>query len=303
MLATLVLLVAFAQDAKSDPIQVDVAKARKAFETTAAKQKAELLKAVDTAIERKIKTGDLSVVEDLKKERAGLAEEGVPPTSSALARPVGQYERAMKNARAAFDAALNRAIKAYVKASETDKAKPLQDELDRLRAESGGAQIALKSLVPTDGLQLFPGQKGMELKTPKGAERGKARTAQQFSPPFAIAARAATDGTNIRLFYGSGCIILNWELNKSELRVQDPASGQISGVKDKGAVTPNELHDIVWEIHLDKMRLLVDGVERYQQTGNYGSLKGEIMIGPAHGSTVTLQSLSIRALPKGQKGK
>jgi hypothetical protein len=152
-------------------------------------------------------------------------------------------------------------------------------------------------------LQLIPHEKGLVLKIPQGTGGGSARTPQQFAPPLAIVAHAATDSTNIRLHFGAGSVILNWEVNQSELRIQDPATGQIIPVPNKGKVTPNVVHEIIWEIHEDKMRLLVDGVERYQQTGNYGQLKGEVLIGPAQGSTVMLQSLSIRQLPKGKKGK
>jgi hypothetical protein len=294
------ILCCLGQEAKADPTERDVAKARKAFESTSAKLKADLLETLDSAIEKKTKSGDLGGVEQLKKERAALAEEGIAPTSPLLARQVAQYERGMKTARTALENSLNRGIKSYVRASETEKAKALQEELDRIRAGSG-TQIALKALVPTNGLQLIPSQNGMILKFAEGADRGNARTPQQFAPPFAIVARVATDGTNIRTYYGAGSIILNWEVNKSELRVQDPATGQVSGVRDKGSVTPNAIHEVVWEIHLDKMRLLVDGVERYQQTGNYSQLKSEVSIGPAHGSTLILQSLSIRPLPQGKK--
>jgi hypothetical protein len=108
---------------------------------------------------------------------------------------------------------------------------------------------------------------------------GSIRTQQKFRPPLVIRTRAKTDSHNLRLFYGDGVVIFNWEMNPAEMRVHDPATGRVTALAGKGGILPNEWHDIVWEIGRANMRILVDGQPRFQTRGDYTKLDTTAGIG------------------------
>jgi hypothetical protein len=135
--------------------------------------------------------------------------------------------------------------------------------------------------------------------SPRGAHRPMLVTLQQFRPPLEIRARARTDSTNIRLYYGSfgtGQLIFNWEVRPDELRLHDPATGAVSGIRGAGGIEKNVFHDIVWRIGLQRMQVLVDGEERYRGVGDYRTVVSPVGIGPAWGSRVDVESLVIAPL-------
>jgi len=121
-------------------------------------------------------------------------------------------------------------------------------------------------------------------------------TNRQYSPPFVVKARARTDSTNIRFYYSSGMIILNWEVTLNELRFHNLDTGWAVGIPGKGSVSPMVWHDIVWEVRPSSTRLLVDGEERLNALGEYAELKAPIGIGPAQGSMLMLESLTVAPL-------
>ena len=104
-------------------------------------------------------------------------------------------------------------------------------------------------------------------------------TKQTFQPPFSIHVRAKTDSQNLRLFCGAGMVIFNWELDFRELRVHDPLTGQQFGLQGRGIISPNDWHDIVWEVQRTGMRLLVDGVVRFANRKDYHTLNATVGIG------------------------
>ncbi len=114
-----------------------------------------------------------------------------------------------------------------------------------------------------------------------------------FTPPFTIHAIAKTDITNIRLYYGNGMVILNWELNPHELRIHDPRTGGGFGVAGQGFLTVNEWHDLRWTIDPRGSVLVVDGVERARSTGDYSTLQSVVGVGGSRGSTVTLKMFDV----------
>jgi hypothetical protein len=105
-------------------------------------------------------------------------------------------------------------------------------------------------------------------------------TSQAFQPPFVIRTRAQTDGYNLRLYCGAGMVIFNWELNERELRVHDPLNGQAFANQGSGLISPNEWHDVVWEIQKYGMKLVVDGRLRFENRKDYRSLNARVGIGP-----------------------
>ncbi|MDB6112186.1 MAG: hypothetical protein JWR69_3936, partial [Pedosphaera sp.] len=94
-------------------------------------------------------------------------------------------------------------------------------------------------------------------------------TRVEYSPPFVIRAVAKTDLTNIRLVYGQGLVIFNWELNPAELRFHDPGTGKPSGVPGQGRVPVNEWQEIEWRVESNSASIAVNGTQRAKFSGNY----------------------------------
>ena len=115
--------------------------------------------------------------------------------------------------------------------------------------------------------------------------------------PFTFRVVGKTDSTNLRLHFHKGELIFNWECSVRELRVHDPATGEQHGLKDKGFITTNEWHDIVWEIGLNRMRVLVDGEVRFEGEGDYSGIESAPSVGPCFGSTVAVREFSVSPLP------
>ncbi len=122
------------------------------------------------------------------------------------------------------------------------------------------------------------------------------QSSAKFRPPFALKVKARTDSTNIRMYYGAGMLIFNWEAAQQELRVHDPKTGAALGIKEKGYVSPSKWHDITWEIRATRQRVLVDDELRYEAEGDYADLEGTVAIGPAWGSTVSVDTLFVEPL-------
>jgi hypothetical protein len=114
--------------------------------------------------------------------------------------------------------------------------------------------------------------------------------------PFVFRVVGRTDSTNLRMHWHRGELIFNWECSVRELRVHDPATAEQHGLKDKGFITTNEWHDILWEIGLAQMRVIVDGETRFECKGDYSGIESAPSVGPCFGSTVSVREFSIRAL-------
>lgn len=112
-----------------------------------------------------------------------------------------------------------------------------------------------------------------------------------------------TDTTNLRMHFHRGEFIFNWECNARELRVHDPATAQPHGLPDKGFISTNEWHEIVWEIGLRRMRVIVDGETRYDGTGDYSDIEAAPWVGPCFGSKVVVRELTIVPLGETRKSR
>jgi len=117
-------------------------------------------------------------------------------------------------------------------------------------------------------------------------------SAEKLQPPFIIHTRAKTDARDLRLYWGAGMVIFNWEPNPQELRVHDPLNGQQFGFPGKGLISPNEWHEITWDIEKTGMRLLVDGQLRFQNKKYYSLLAAPVGIG-GYNSKVTVDYFSV----------
>jgi hypothetical protein len=124
-------------------------------------------------------------------------------------------------------------------------------------------------------------------------DRALVQTRDAFRPPFIIKLRAATDSTNLRLYYNAGMVIFNWERGKDVLRVHDPLTNQTNSLAGKGFIEPNQWHDITWEIKPGGVTLTVDGEMRFSTSGDYADINAPIGIGPAFGSVVSVESFEV----------
>ena len=115
-------------------------------------------------------------------------------------------------------------------------------------------------------------------------------------PPFVFRVVGKTDSTNLRMHFHRGELIFNWEMNVRELRANDPATGEQTGVTDKGFISTNEFHDIAWEIRLDRMRVIVDGEVRFERQGDYSGIESTPSVGPCFGSAISIREFSITPL-------
>jgi hypothetical protein len=159
----------------------------------------------------------------------------------------------------------------------------------------------VNSMVPVNELTVTRNGDGVLLE-----DRGDIaylHTKRSYRPPFALKTRVKTDSTNIRLYYGdwnkegekAGILIFNWEGNQSELRVHYPNSDRLTPVPGKGHLSVNEWHDVVWDFEPTRMRILVDGEERFASEGDFRDVDEKLGIGPAFGSKVTVQRFEVMA--------
>lgn len=123
---------------------------------------------------------------------------------------------------------------------------------------------------------------------------GHLTTRQEFEVPVVIRVSAKTDSTNIRLYFGRGVVIFNWEKNPRELRIHDPRTGKPTPVPGAGFVEANVWHDIEWTVRPDAMEVSVDGKKRATITGEYAGIVAPVGFGGAQGSTVVVKQVSIR---------
>ena len=114
--------------------------------------------------------------------------------------------------------------------------------------------------------------------------------------PFIFRVVGRTDSTNLRMHWHRGELIFNWECSVRELRVHDPATAKQRGIEEKGFITTTDWHEIVWEIGLERMRVIVDGEVRFEESGDYSGIESAPSVGPCFGSTISIREFSITSL-------
>lgn len=78
--------------------------------------------------------------------------------------------------------------------------------------------------------------------------------------------------------------------------MHDPATAEQHGTKDKGFISPTDWHEIVWEIGLDRMRVIVDGEVRFDAQGDYSGIESAPSVGPCFGSTISIREFTLTQL-------
>lgn len=153
-----------------------------------------------------------------------------------------------------------------------------------------GASPQLRSMLVA-GLEAGRSDEGITLR--HDTHNAGLVTPQAHTVPVRIRAQVKTDSTNVRLYFGRGIIILNWEMIPTQLRYHEPVTGMVEGIDGQGEITPNEWHTVEWTIWPTHTELMVDGEQRLRREGIFANLTGRVGIGPAWGSTVTVRSLEI----------
>jgi hypothetical protein len=78
--------------------------------------------------------------------------------------------------------------------------------------------------------------------------------------------------------------------------VHDPATAEQHGLKGQGFISTADWHEIVWEIGLDRMRVVVDGEVRYDGQGDYSGIESTPSAGPCFGTTISVREFSLAPL-------
>jgi len=149
----------------------------------------------------------------------------------------------------------------------------------------------VKQLVSTGGSSR---RKRDQLEITLQSNGGYASTPHFYKVPLHISLTAKTDSTNLRLRFAKSELILNWEHKEDKLHWVDPATGTPQGIPGQGRIPPGEWVKIDWIVEADYAALLVNGNERHRAYGAYGHLAGQIGVGAAHRSTVTVKSFHVR---------
>lgn len=269
-----------------------------------------------TLQERKRADGDLEAVLAITREIESAASdekrdfEKVPDLKrlreiyeTNLARIGEQTGRETSRLRDAYRQRLLTETETLTRAGKIDEALLVKARIEVLDRESGGPgdkevlwEWRSRSFVePVNDCKMEVSGNRYVL-TGRGGN-GWMKSRREFKPPFRLQVRAATDSTNIRLYYRSHLAILNWEMNPQELRMHHPGTGASTGIGGKGDVPLNIMSDIEVDVLLDKVILRVNGEDRGELITNNAGLEGPVGIGPAFGSVVTVESMRVLRMP------
>ena len=117
-----------------------------------------------------------------------------------------------------------------------------------------------------------------------------------FQPPVEIDIVAKTDSTDLRLAYAADQVIFNWELDRSQLRVDGgPADGNHKA--DAGTIPTDKYVLIRWIVTAKRQTIFVDKELRYEHQGDYSHIDKCVSVFPAAGSKVTVKSIQVKQLP------
>lgn len=117
-------------------------------------------------------------------------------------------------------------------------------------------------------------------------------TSEHFRPPIIFRIVAQTNSTNIRFSYAAKAIILNWELNPDELRIDGgPAGGRHQ--KNAGRIPVNTWVNIDLLVLPDSMTITLNGEQRYFTKADFSKVNDPLEIFPANGSVIQVKSVQV----------
>ncbi|MCB1063504.1 MAG: hypothetical protein KDN20_11360 [Verrucomicrobiae bacterium] len=120
------------------------------------------------------------------------------------------------------------------------------------------------------------------------------RSNEDLVTPFRVLARAKTDSTEIRLYFGNkGAVIFNRAEGNRKSHFADPETGKWQEFQSgaMGQLTVDQMYDLEIRVSENVIRVFIDGELLGEVSGDFRSVSGRIGIGPALGSTVTVEYL------------
>jgi hypothetical protein len=152
--------------------------------------------------------------------------------------------------------------------------------LDRIKLEA--IPLGRESIVSNDGIVL---EEGDRLSTPAS-----------FRPPVDISIVAKADTNNLRMAYAADQIIFNWEVNRTELRVDGgPAGGHHK--PGAGQIPSSQYVSVRWIVTPKRQAIYVNNQLRFAHAGDYSRIDRPVSVFTSH-STVTVKSINVKRLPK-----
>ncbi|MDF2726422.1 MAG: hypothetical protein K0Q59_6100 [Paenibacillus sp.] len=113
-----------------------------------------------------------------------------------------------------------------------------------------------------------------------------------------------SDGNCDRLLVKEGLqlsgdvVTFNWEHNPDDLKYMDPADGTSEVLGRIGRLDANEWANLQWYLDEKLSVVVVNGKVIHATRGDYKGLSGQIGIGPAWSSVVTVRKLRVQENPK-----
>jgi hypothetical protein len=281
--------------------EAEIASTLEGFKQAFARQDAAEAKAVGPAKTAYLQ--ELAKLQDAAKAKGNLdalvdAEAALKAAQDEVpAPPAKVLGAAIAQARANYEKAREAAIRTYASGRPRIEAEfersmtALEQKFTRAGnlAAANEAREAKSSMALGSGANILSSMKG-ETKAHEGIvvlARGKSLvTDKAYAPPIEITYVIKTDG-QIRIGYAADQIILNWEVNRSELRIDGgPAKGQ--HVKGQGAIPTNS-----WLTN--EMSVSVNGDRRAHWTADFRKINSPIKISTPD-STLELKQVTVRKL-------
>jgi hypothetical protein len=298
------ILPAFAEPAPADEINAVVSRFKVEFDALAAAEdasmapaKAAYVKEVERLRDTARAKGDLGAALDMETTLKALQQNLEPPPAkvagAALAMASGNFERGKAQALRLTDAKRKRL--------EADFARALTDFEQRFtrsgKLEAARSARAAKLTIPwiaVDVLPMMIGQREVKEGFVAFKDEEGLRTEMAFQPPIEIQYVLKTD-SQVRPGFAAAQIIFNWEVNRSELRIEGgPVGGQHRpGV---GGIPTKQLINIKQVVLPDVMSVAVDGHERTRWQADFRGVNEPITVRGTHGATVQLRQVLVRKL-------
>lgn len=135
---------------------------------------------------------------------------------------------------------------------------------------------------------------GSHFQLSSGGNATSVRSKEDLVTPFRVLARAKTDSTEIRLYFGArGAVIFNRAEGNRKAHFGDPKTGKWQEFSSgaMGQLSVDTMHDLEIRVSESVIRVFIDSELLGEVSGDFGSVSGRIGIGPALGSKVTVEYL------------
>ena len=120
--------------------------------------------------------------------------------------------------------------------------------------------------------------------------RQKIVSPSKFTVPVTFRIIALTNNNDVRIAYPADQIIFNWEYDRDQLRIDGgPLSGKYK--RSAGGIPVNKWVVVEIEVLKDRLRISVDGAERFRGKADFSAVDQPLEIFPAAGSTIMVRSI------------